>query len=110
MKKGFILIFIAIGIVAILLSFTITKTVMNGMKSLEKNNTKETISKVNTNRKPSIRGEIIERLDKLQAQIDDMRESVKEDLANRELKDEDMFRIKEKMKDLEQNILRIIEG
>ncbi len=68
------------------------------------------VGKVNTNRKPSIRGEIIKRLDKLQAQIDDMKESVKEDLANKELKDEDMFRIKEKMKDLEQNILRIIEG
>ena len=68
------------------------------------------IGKVNTNRKPSIRGEILERLNKLQTQIDDMRESVKEDLANKELKDEDMFRIKEKMKDLEKNILRIIEG
>ena len=68
------------------------------------------LGKVKTNRKPSVRGEILERLDKLQSQIDDMRESVKEDLANRDLKDEDMFRIKEKMKDLEQNILRIIEG
>lgn len=70
----------------------------------------ERIGKVNTHRKVSIRTEIIERLDKLQSQIDDMRESVKEDLANRDLKDEDMFRIKEKMKNLEQSILRIIEG
>ena len=54
MKKGFILLFIAIGIVAILLSFTITKTVINGMRSLGKNNTKETISKVNTNGKVEI--------------------------------------------------------
>ena len=68
------------------------------------------IGRVSTHRKVSIRSEIIERLDKLQSQIDDMRESVKDDLNNRELKDEDMFRIKEKMKDLEQNILRIIEG
>ena len=29
---------------------------------------------------------------------------------NKDLKDEDMFRIKEKMKDLEQSILKIIEG
>ena len=70
----------------------------------------EKIGKVNTHRKVSIRTEIMERLDKLQSQINDMRESVKEDLANRDLKDEDMFRIKEKMKDLEQGILRIIEG
>ena len=31
-------------------------------------------------------------------------------IKNKNLKDEDMFRIKEKMKDLENNILRIIEG
>ena len=70
----------------------------------------EKIGKVNTHRKVSVRTEIMERLDKLQSQIYDMKESVKEDLANRDLKDEDMFRIKEKMKDLEQDILRIIEG
>ena len=39
-----------------------------------------------------------------------MKASVQEDLDNKELKDEDMFRIKEKMKDLEQSILKIIEG
>ena len=54
MKKGFILLFIAIGIVAIILSFTITKTVMNGMKTLGKNNNKETISKINTTGKVEI--------------------------------------------------------
>lgn len=68
------------------------------------------VGKVITNRAPSVRKEILERLDKLGAQIDDMKASVKEDLENRDLKDEDMFRIKEKMKELEQNILRIIEG
>ena len=68
------------------------------------------IGKVKNDKKPSVRSEILERLEKISAQIDDMKSSVKEDLANRELKDEDMFRIKEKMKDLENDILRIIEG
>ena len=58
----------------------------------------------------SPRGEVIRMLYKLQNELDDMKDSVKEDLANNNLKDEDMFRIKEKMKDLENNILRIIEG
>ena len=56
------------------------------------------------------RKEILNLLQKLQSEIDDMKSAVKEDLENRELKDEDMFRIKEKVKGLEQYILRIIEG
>ena len=39
-----------------------------------------------------------------------MREAVNDDLENKNLKDEDMFRIKEKVKDLEKQIIRIIEG
>ena len=46
----------------------------------------------------------------MQAEIDDMKQSVEEDLTNKDLRDEDLFRIKEKMKSLEQNILSIIEG
>ena len=42
--------------------------------------------------------------------MQDMRDAVKEDLNNRELKDEDIFRIKEKIKDLEKQIINIIEG
>ena len=58
----------------------------------------------------STRREILNLLSKLQNEMDDMKNSVKDDLNNKELKDEDMFRIKEKVKDLEQQILRIIEG
>ena len=58
----------------------------------------------------TIRGEILSILGKLQNEIDDMKDSVKQDLEDKTLRDEDMFRIKEKMKDLEENILRIIEG
>ena len=39
-----------------------------------------------------------------------MKNSVKEDLENKELKDEDIYRIKIKMKELEQDILSVIEG
>lgn len=68
------------------------------------------ISIIKLNKPKTIRNEIIERLSKIQAQIDDMKESVNEDLNNKELRDEDMYRIKEKMKELELNILNIIEG
>ena len=69
----------------------------------------ELVSKMNL--KPrTIKHEILQRLKILQSEIDDMKQVVKEDLNNKELKDEDMFRIKEKIKTLENNILSIIEG
>ena len=58
----------------------------------------------------STRSEIINILRKLQRELDDMKNSVKEDLENKELKDEDIYRIKIKMKELEQDILSVIEG
>lgn len=70
----------------------------------------EMIAKIKTNKPKTIKSEIIERLNRLQAQIDDMKVSVEDDLSNPTLRDEDMFRINQKMKDLEQNILKIIEG
>ena len=66
--------------------------------------------KVATPKYFTMRNEVLERLNKLQDEIDDMKDSVKEDISNKKLKDEDIFRINEKMKDLEANILRIIEG
>ena len=59
---------------------------------------------------PSIRREILLTLNKLQNELDDMKAGVKEDLENKDLKDVDMFRIKEKIKDLEKQILNVIEG
>jgi len=70
----------------------------------------ELVSKISVQKPRTIRTEILERLNIIQAQIDDMKQSVQEDLNNKDLKDEDMFRIKEKMKTLEHNILNIIEG
>ena len=43
-------------------------------------------------------------------QLNDMEISVKEDVENESLRDEDMFRINEKIKDLEKQILNVIEG
>ena len=43
-------------------------------------------------------------------ELNDMEIAVKEDINNAELRDEDMFRINEKIKDLEKQILNIIEG
>ena len=58
----------------------------------------------------SLRSEIMILINKLQDEMQDMKEAVKEDLNNRELRDEDIFRIKEKVKELENQIIRIIEG
>ena len=54
--------------------------------------------------------EVLKRLEKLKAEIDDMENSVKSDINNNELKDADVFRINEKIKELEKQILNVIEG
>ncbi len=56
------------------------------------------------------RKEVLNRLEKLREEIFDMEASVKEDMDNKNLKDEDIFRINEKIKDLEKQILSVIEG
>ena len=58
----------------------------------------------------TIKNEIINILYKLQNEFEDMKDSVRQDIENKQLRDEDMFRIREKMKDLEESILRIVEG
>ncbi len=56
------------------------------------------------------RKEVLKRLDKLKDEILDMETSVREDMNNKELRDEDIFRISEKIKTLEKQILSVIEG
>ncbi len=56
------------------------------------------------------RTEIIERLEKLKNEINDMDYYVRQDMENENLRDEDIFRINEKIKDLEKQILNVIEG
>ena len=58
----------------------------------------------------TLRREVINRLEKLKEEIKDMESYVREDMQNIEIKDEDVFRINEKMKDLEKQILNVIEG
>ena len=58
----------------------------------------------------SMRQEILDRLNKLQRELKDMDIIVKQDVQNVSLSDEDMFRINEKIKDLEKQIVNIIEG
>ncbi len=58
----------------------------------------------------TLKVELINRLEKLKDEIKDMEVSVREDVENTNLKDEDIFRINEKMKDLEKQILNVIEG
>ena len=79
-------------------------------ETYELNDTPTVINKIIVNKPISIRSEISLSLDKLQSELDDMKICVKEDLDNNELKDDDMFRIREKIKELEKQILNIIEG
>ena len=58
----------------------------------------------------TLKSEVLKRLEKVKLEIKDMENYVKEDMNNKELKDEDIFRINEKIKDLEKQILSVIEG
>ena len=58
----------------------------------------------------TIRTEMEERLARVKQEIQDMEQYVREDMANKNLRDEDIFRINEKIKDLEKQILNVIEG
>ena len=58
----------------------------------------------------SMKTEVIKRLEKIKEEMKDMEVYVREDMNNKELKDEDIFRINEKIKELEKQILNVIEG
>ena len=58
----------------------------------------------------TLKTEVISRLEKLKEEMKDMEVAVKEDMDSKELRDEDVFRINEKIKDLEKQILNVIEG
>ena len=58
----------------------------------------------------TIKVEILERLEKLKSEMKDMDEYVRKDVDDENLRDEDIFRINEKIKDLEKQILNVIEG
>ena len=58
----------------------------------------------------TLRTEIIVRLEKLKDEMKDMESYVIQDLQDDNLRDEDIFRISEKIKDLEKQIINVIEG
>jgi len=68
------------------------------------------VNKLKVRKATSLRQEVLARLNKLQRELVDMDASVKQDVEDTNLRDEDMFRINEKIKDLEKQILNIIEG
>ncbi|MBR3249787.1 MAG: MBL fold metallo-hydrolase [Clostridia bacterium] len=66
--------------------------------------------KIHIRKTKKIKLEIIKRLNKLKEELKDMDEYVRKDVEDVNLKDEDMFRINEKIKELEKQIVNIIEG
>ena len=58
----------------------------------------------------TMKSEILQRLGKLKEELKDMEVYVNQDLQDDNLRDEDIFRINEKIKDLEKQILNVIEG
>lgn len=58
----------------------------------------------------TLRDEISQRLTKLKPEIEEMEKYIREDIANENLRDEDIFRINEKIKDLEKQIANVVEG
>ena len=57
-----------------------------------------------------LKAEVLGRLEKLKDEIKDMDTYVRQDVSDANLRDEDIFRINEKIKDLEKQILNVIEG
>ena len=68
------------------------------------------INKIERKLPKTIKSEIMGRLQRLKDEIIDMDAYVKDDINNENLRDEDIFRINEKIKDLEKQILNVIEG
>ena len=68
------------------------------------------VNKIRIRKAKSMRQEVLDRLNKLQHELIDMEVSVREDVENESLRDDDIFRINEKIKDLEKQILNVIEG
>ena len=79
-------------------------------ETYELNEQIEMTHKIERKVEKTIRTEILARLDKLKLEIKDMDEYVRQDIDDKNLRDEDIFRINEKMKELEKQIINVIEG
>ncbi len=58
----------------------------------------------------TLKTELIGRLEKLKDEMKDMDNYVRQDIDDENLRDEDIFRINEKIKELEKQIINVIEG
>jgi metallo-beta-lactamase family protein len=58
----------------------------------------------------TLRREVMDRLNLIKREMLEMEEYVKQDVLDMKLKEQDMFRINEKMKELEKQILNVVEG
>lgn len=79
-------------------------------ETYELNDEAKFISKLERKLPVTKRSEVLSRLERLKEEILDMEAAVKDDMNNSELRDEDIFRISEKIKNLEKQILNVIEG
>ena len=68
------------------------------------------VNKLKPRKARTLKQEVLSRLDKLDDEIKDMEIIVRQDMDDENLRDEDIFRINEKIKDLEKQILNVIEG
>ena len=69
------------------------------------------INKIAIPTKPAtLREEILSRLEQIKKEMLDMESFVKQDVEDQNLREEDIFRINEKIKDLEKQILNVVEG
>ena len=57
-----------------------------------------------------IRLEVLDRIQTLKEELEDMTDIVKEDMLNEDAKDEDIEKLNERIKELEQQIVKIVEG
>ncbi len=79
-------------------------------ETYELKDTVEMTHKLERKATKTIRAEIIQRLEKVKNELEDMDNYVKQDVNNENLTDIDIYRINEKIKDLEKQILNVIEG
>ena len=68
------------------------------------------VNKIKIKKFNNLKQEIITRLNRLQREMQDMDVIVRQDVEDTNLRDDDMFRINEKIKELEKQIVNIIEG
>ena len=68
------------------------------------------VNKLRQRKARTLKQEVLSRLDKLDDEIKDMEIIVRQDMDDENLRDEDIFRINEKIKDLERQIINVIEG